>query len=341
MLKSLTRLVAMASCSVLSCIEANCADLQLGSRTKLVFAPAPQARQLLSTRDDFVASLSPFDRSARLKSDRPVDEATYLTFAGDQALDWPADEQASLTAAFDKVKERLIALELNLPEQIWLIKSTGLEEGGAAYTRGAAIIFPRKLLQGGGPPLESLLCHELFHVLSRHDKNLRERLYKAIGFQPCGELQWPEELNQRRLTNPDGPTNDHCIKISVDGMQRWAIPILYSRSATYDPAKGGEFFDYLVFQFIVINAPANSDDLGYTSLQTKATTPSLVDGKVMLVNPKEAVGFLDQVGRNTNYIIHPDEILADNFVIIATAKSEVPSPDVLARIQGVFDKRTP
>ena len=30
--------------------------------------------------------------------------------------------------------------------------------------------------------------------------------------------------------------------------------------------------------------------------------------------PEKEPAFLDKIGKNTNYIIHPDEILADNFV---------------------------
>ena len=163
-------------------------------------------------------------------------------------------------------------------------------------------------------------------MLSRHDKPLRERLYKSIGFEPCAELRLPDELNDRRLTNPDGAANNHCIKIKVADDEQWAIPLIYSKSGTYDPAKGGEFFDYLVFQFLVIEQKVDQG----------ATTAKIVDGQPLLVAPKDAGGFIDQVGRNTAYIIHPDEVLADNFVLIVNGQANVASPEILARIQSVF-----
>ena len=53
----------------------------------LSFATVPEARKLLSTRDAFVARMSPFDRSARMKTDREVSEAEYLAFAAAAAMD--------------------------------------------------------------------------------------------------------------------------------------------------------------------------------------------------------------------------------------------------------------
>jgi len=38
----------------------------------------------------------------------------------------------------------------------------------------------------------------------------------------------------------------------------------------------------------------------------------------------EVTNFLDQVGTNTQYIIHPEEILADNFTELMMGQSEVP-----------------
>ena len=34
------------------------------------------------------------------------------------------------------------------------------------------------------------------------------------------------------------------------------------------------------------------------------------------IKTKEVNNFFEQIGRNTNYIIHPDEVLADNFIFL-------------------------
>lgn len=339
----LHRTLLVLGCVLLRWPQLALADLQLGERTQLVFASAAAARAELSMRDEFVQRMSPFDRSARLKTDKPVDEATYLAFAGDQALEWSDDEQARVAAALEALKEKLLALEVNFPKQIRLIKTTGLEEGAAAYTRGTSIVLPRNMLGGAPAQLESLLCHELFHVLSRHDPELRDRLYRSIGFQKCAELRLPSELREKRITNPDGAIDDYCIKIKTSAVEsseagagpseHWAIPILTATANEYDVAKGGEFFDYLSFKLILVERTAE----GSAERDADAATlPLLVDGKPVLVAPQEAAGFMEQIGRNTGYIIHPDEVLADNFVIIVQERTRVPSPEILARIRAAL-----
>jgi hypothetical protein len=62
----------------------------------------------------------------------------------------------------------------------------------------------------------------------------------------------------------------------------------------------------------------------------------LVNGKPLLLAPEEADGFMEQIGRNTGYIIHPDEVLADNFVIMVQGRKQVPSPETLARIRAAL-----
>lgn len=325
--------IATWLCFALLCLSLHSsnarADLVLKSGSKncqLVFASAEQARAALNVRDDFVTALSPFDRASRLKSDQPVDESTYLKFIGEQALSWTDEERERLSLAIGTVQAALEGMKLPFPEKVLLIKTSGLEEGGAAYTRGSTIIFPRSKLAGQSG-LAALFCHELFHVLSRNDKAWRDRLYETIGFRRCSELKWPEELAPIKLTNPDAPASDHCIEINVDGQPQWAIPILFSRVPRYDSTQGGEFFQYMIFRLIVVdpkweNVPAQS-----------STGPVLKEGKSVLLDPKNATGYLEKIGRNTGYIIHPDETLADNFVLIVNGKSDVPSPEVLAKIK--------
>jgi len=45
------------------------------------------------------------------------------------------------------------------------------------------------------------------------------------------------------------------------------------------------------------------------------------------------------VGRNTGYIIHPDEILADNFVLLVNQSKNVRSPEILEKMRAVLAKK--
>lgn len=296
---------------------------------QLQFATKAEAAALLSKDDEFVQRLSPFDRSARLKTDESVEKQAYLKFASEQTLDWMDGEKEVITAAWQRVIAGLTGAAIKFPAQVSMIKTTGLEEGDAAYTRGTAIIFPKS--KSSGRNLDALVAHELFHVLSRNDHAMRERLYKIIGFHKCGELELPDDLQLRRITNPDAPINDHCIEVKVAGKPLWVVPVLFSRVDKYDKQRGGEFFNYMQFELMAIASPDVSDSRG-------ATQPLRQEGKPVLVDARKAEGFMEKIGKNTGYIIHPDEILADNFSMLITKQKGVPQPELLDRIDQAIKK---
>jgi hypothetical protein len=158
---------------------------------------------------------------------------------------------------------------------------------------------------------------------------LRERLYGAIGFTKCNEVEFPITLKSRKITNPDAPKNDHCIRLKVGSKESLAVPILFATTGKYDVRRGGEFFDYLNFQLLLVERSGDPP-----------IVRPLSDGpQPRLVAIQQVSGFFEQVGRNTEYIIHPEEILADNFVLLVLGEDNVPSPDVLDRIKRVLTRR--
>jgi hypothetical protein len=55
-----------------------------------------------------------------------------------------------------------------------------------------------------------------------------------------------------------------------------------------------------------------------------------------VVGVEQVSGFFEMVGRNTDYIIHPEEILADNFALLRFADDDVPSPQILRKMREIF-----
>jgi hypothetical protein len=294
---------------------------------ELVFDTPSAARELLGKRDPFIERLSPFDRAARMKTNGPVDEATFLRFVADSVVEWKPGEQDRIRSAFDQIRDGLQRTGVPLPSVIHFIQTTGREEGNAPYTRGNAIIVPSGTVRRPAAQLTGMLAHEVFHILSRSNPALRDRLYAAIGFEPCGEVRHPAILADRRITNPDAPINAHAIEVSLDGERVHGVPILFSTSPTYDAERGGEFFAYLKFELLLVERTPN----GGHRVLTDATGPRMV--------PIEKVtGFHEKIGRNTGYILHPEEVLADNFALIVQGITTAKSPEILDRIRGVLGK---
>jgi hypothetical protein len=305
------------------------AQVKLTENTTVVFATTREGREILTARDDFVRALSPFDRAARMRTDREVSAEAFLEIVGHNVLDWTDAEKAALTAALDSLKTPLARLALPWPKVIYAIKTTGAEEGDAAYTRANALVLPRSMLPSNRPVNTKLICHELFHILSRSNPDLRERLYAALGFVQCGAVELPATLRRRKLTNPDAPANNHCIRVQVNGTDVWAVPVLFSRTEKYDVKRRDTLFRYMEFQLLLVEREGDSSRL----------KPAPAGQPPRLVGAEQVTGFFEQVGRNTQYIIHPEEILADNFTSLVMQDRHVPSPEILKKLQDILTEK--
>lgn len=298
------------------------ADVDLRTGCTAHFASTAEAAEILGQKDDFIQRLSPFDRASRMKTDKSVSEEEFLAFLKTNVLAWNDAEQKKIEDAITALRPAFEQLKIPFSKKVLFIKTTGAEEGLAFYTRDTAIMMPEKETDRAEVGLlKKTIAHELFHILSRTNPALREKLYEAIGFTNCGEIQFPSELKARKITNPDAPQNDHAIRIRVGGKEVSAVPILFSNEPKYNVARRGEFFSYLQFKFLVMRKP-------------RAAQSQLAD-------PEQVSGFFEQVGRNTNYILHPEEILADNFALLMLNERNVPSPEILERIQRVLNASGP
>lgn len=307
------------------------AQIGLGNSSTVFFATAEEAREVLAVADDFVQRMSPFDRAARMKTDADVSEKEYLKFVGDNILAWSDSEKRKIASAFRAIQARLDAMPLPFPKKVLLIKTTGNEEGQAAYTRANAIVFPKADLAAPLSKIQRTISHELFHIMSRANPELREDCYEAIGFVKGDEVELPMVLKSRKITNPDAPRNDHYIRLHVDGNPVWAIPVLFSSTERYDKKKGGEFFDYLQFQFLLVERHGN----------LPTVKPVYDDQNPRLVGVQQVSGFMEQIGNNSGYIIHPEEILADNFALMIMGERTVPSPEIITKLDGILKRKRP
>lgn len=296
-------------------------DAKLTAASAIQFATVEQGAVLLAKEDRFLKSLSQFDCQARLKTDREVVGSDIGKFSAEQVIAWTADDQAGLRDAIAAVSERMKPFELPFPAKIVLVKTTGKEEGNAAYCRRNVIVLPARKTQQRPASLQRLLIHELFHVLSSHNPELRRELYAIVGFTTCEPIEMPPSLRDRKLTNPDAPQLDAYIKLTADGAPVAAVPILFASTEVYDVKRGGTFFDYLTFRLMVVE-PAG-----------KGWKPVLSDGQPKLLDPKSTASYHEQIGKNTGYIIHPDEILADNFVHLVNQTKDLASPGIVASMR--------
>lgn len=295
-------------------------------RTAFSFASVEQGRAIVSARDEYVQRLSPLERALKARSESPVSEAEFLSLLSATVKPWSAADQSAVQSALASIAPTITQLGLPLPHSVVLVRTSGHGEGNAPHTRESAIIITDSALkQPHGLP--ALLAHELFHIASRKDRVWRDAMYATIGFVPIEEIALPPELAARRITNPDAPRLDVAIRVETGDGPAWVTPLLLSTVDRYDAARGGEFFAVMQLVWIEVGRGAKPQ-------RGELANPP------RLHRTGDLRQFAEQVGRNTGYIIHPEEILADNFAQLATGKSG-PTPQVHERLREALKSNVP
>ena len=298
------------------------ANEPLTRNTEAHFASVEEGQAVVRTRDTYLKALTRFDRQVRLQTDGNAPESELIEFTCQQVLPWDEDLQRSVVEAIERLRPKLEPFDLPLPNPVVLIQMSGKDESNAAYTRGSAIFLPLAKLRNARPDaLDRLVLHELFHVLSRNAPELRRDLYRIVGFEVCDPIPLPAPLADLKLTNPDAPLIDCRIHLTEENGAFDAAPILFSSSATYDTMTKPSLFKYLTFRLMKIEE------------HDGAWRPVLKDGEPVLIPHSELKSFAEQIGKNTGYVIHPDEILADNFFHMVLQTQSLASPQIVERMR--------
>lgn len=235
----------------------------------------------------------------------------YLAFLASEPLDFTAGDEEFLRKIIHDMYSTVAGVNPGiLPDTLRLIRSKENHYGqGVWYTRENCIIIPEgELASKNVASFTTTMFHELFHVYSRLNPEKSRALYKSIGFEPVGlgNLVLPDKLGERILHNPDGV--DYAQKIELkqaDSSIIPAIPVIWSNHNGYTPQKKS-FFNYVEFNLY----PLVKGENGKWTVQVAA------DGLSSPINVQEQADFFRQIRENTGYIIHPDEVLADNFAYI-------------------------
>lgn len=289
-----------------------------------VFPDKETAIEKLTERDQFVEAMSRFDRQSRLQSDTDVTIEAYLEFVSQHVLDWNDDEIKLVKSVLTSLEEKFRPYQLPFPEHVLFVKTDGKEEGGAAYCRRNMVVLPAPRVAVSRERLERLIIHELFHVLSSHNPKLRQKLYSIIQFETGAEIPLPSSLAERKLTNPDAPLVNSVISLTHNEKEITVTPILFSKVEKYESTLGGPFFKFLEFKLMVVVQDES---------QWK---PLLVDDAPVLLSPGKTPDYIKRIGNNTGYIIHPDEILADNFVHLILQAKDLETPHIVTQMGALL-----
>jgi len=250
----------------------------------------------------------------------------YVEFLRADMADFDEKEAKFTIEVMEKAFKTCMEVAPDLfPDTLKLIKTKGTHYGNSVYyTRDKCIIIPaNELATRKRDNFSMTMFHEVFHIYSRLHPEKRRQLYQLIGFEHIGvdQLILPETLSQRILFNPDGVDFGQKITLATpEGTTITAIPVIYANQPGYTRGQE-EFFGYLEFNLFQIQPDGNGrwnvivDDDDYVSTLHLDRLPD----------------FFQQIKDNTGYIIHPDEVLADNFSFIMREQN---SPNYTAKFSA-------
>ncbi len=292
--------------------------------TTYTFADIKRGQEILTADDNYMNRMSAAEiaiRTSSVTADKTVQDLKALYSAN--ILEWTEAEKAQITALIAANKDRLAAIQHLLPAEVTFIKVNNKVEGGLPHTRANGIILPVT----GKALSEKLFYHELFHILTRAQKNNHHSLYNLIGFMPC-DFTANEQISAMTLTNPDVPATGYYLPVSIDGMPSAIMTFLHAARPAFDPSIERGFGGHFGFGLLKV-----------TTSDGKCAMDPDAAGKAQILNPASVEDFFAAIGKNTDYIIHPEEVLAENFVFAMMGKTDLPNPEIPARLKVWLTKK--
>jgi hypothetical protein len=288
---------------------------------RLEFASAERGGEILGRADRWARQLSAFDRAARQRTLEPTTMEELLAFVSGNVLSWTPDERAYWSRLVDRLSTATTGLMLSVPE-IFLVKTTGLEEFGFAYARERTIVLPQGRLEIAGDERRDffLLAHEFFHYLSANNATLRDSLYELLRSRRLDEFhlsagargpasQQPylvrgPRVRARRYT--EWPRGGRAAD-PADHLARGGDPAAHRGP----PAIGRHI------EIVLVTVDPTREHV----LRDSAGAP--------IIYPVDGTNLVERIARNTSYMIHPQEVLADNFALLMEWRATGVQPDAV------------
>ena len=270
---------------------------------------AQTASSIIATKDEYISNFSEFDLQSRLRTSEKVLKEDLLEFLLRQTVDWANSETIIINRIFSELDILYAPYKKYLPDNVKIIKTTGLEECDAAYTRNKCIYVPISMVEWPYGELKELIAHELFHVISTTNSKFRNALYLKLGFISCPELDVPDEYKRLYVSNPDTIGKNSYVEFKNNGVQIKAVPFLYSET----PYNGGYFFEYFRFAFLESEVKQDKCMPIYENNQPNFISP-----------PPELFEMCEEIDPyNNQHRLHPEEILAYYWSLLPFSESKL------------------
>ena len=263
------------------------------------YASRAEGQELLMSNEDYYAGFSQNELEFKMQK-KGASMEEYKAFAVEQVVDFTQEEIDAIDALLGEMSETLTANGYTLPphDEIILVKTTMAEECDVtAYTHGTQIYLSDKFMRfdlsdpnGKEKVLYAkfILWHEIFHCLTRCNPDFRAEMYKLVHFTVQEEdYPLPPSAFEYHISNPDVEHHNSYATFIIDGQNIDCFTDFVT--TRHFEREWDDFFD----------------------CSTTALVP--VDGSDIYYTPEQAENFDEIFGTNTDYVVDPEECMADNF----------------------------
>ena len=290
------------------------------------FASAQQGRDIMLSNTRYYDNMTQNDLDYRMQKSGATKEE-LLEASVDGVRDFYFFEKWYLNSRLARMALHLKMQGYHLPEldEIKFIKTDmEIESGAGGYTHGTQIYLNKdmvtvyalmNIIPGSGQYMYEVLYHELFHCLTRCNPRFRADMYSLIHFTVIDkEYELPPSVLERFISNPDVEHHNSYATFLIDGQQIDCYTAWITNKS------------YLEAQS------------GFMSNTITALVPT--DGADVYYIKEQASNFDEVFGTNTDYVVDPEECMADNFAFAMFYGTKgpdgkgYPNPEI---IQGIID----
>lgn len=292
----LTALILLL-CAALACAEALPAETPQTTALTAHFATIEEGQQLMRGRTLFHAQIADGTLAFFLQKKGGTLEE-YIAYSEQQVMAFTPQEEQRVTDTLAWLQKQLEKHGLQLPDpgEITFVKTTCEEAlGSAGYTSGGAIFlgwFTYMPQYYSDDMFHELVVHELSHCLSRQYPEYQQALYSLIHFTVLDEdIDVPQEIRDQIIANPDVEHHNSCATFTIGGEKKDCYLVFLTDSVFEKP--GDTFFSGMYSGVVPLDG-----------------------SKIYRV--EEVDDFWDVVGRNTDYVEDPEELMATSLAYAIT-----------------------
>lgn len=281
------------------------------------FADAQEGIALRMENEHYFENLTQNDLDYRTGK-RGASLEDFKELAQQQGDTFTDEEKQVIADSITRIEARFKEIGFHYPANsdiIFVKNKMGDEFGAVAYTQGNQIYLEGEnldFMKDIPGLLDGMIVHELFHVLSRNNPDLRQALYDVFGFTIAEEPNFTPEIRAILGSNPDVEKFDSYATFMIDGKPTKAVVVTLLKTPY---SAGQNLFDHFSTGIIPYDAP----DRYYT-----------ID---------DVSNFWDVFGENSAYVITTEEAVADNFtsaVVYGMDGRKYKNPEIIQNILNVL-----